>query len=472
MEDLDLLLVRPPTGGRVPPSLVPPLGLLYVAAAARRAGYRVGLLDAPAEGLDVQRTLRHCRRAGAAVIGLGGFTPTFEDTARICRGLAGSAERLVIGGVHATCHGPEVLDALPMVSAVITGEAETTIGAALAWFDEGARGAPPAGIRVRGRPQRVRPREHLLDRLAPPARDLVDPSRYHHPLATRPGLATLMTGRGCPHACVFCDKSVSGARPRHHGADRVVEELTEIAGDPRVGYAILFDDDFAADRARVEAICEGIGRAGLALHWKCEARADAVDAPLLRRMVAAGCRLLAMGVESRHARSLDLLGKGLRPAQLREAFAAAREVGLDTLAYALVGIPGETVDDVLATADFCREIGARWAQFSTLSPYAGTKLHAMALRNEWLVHSPVRNPVDAEESRPTLLAPPWTEGSLREALWRAHARFYLRPGFALTLARDAVGGAPLGPLWRAGSAVTRWMATEGGRVLISRRRAV
>jgi radical SAM superfamily enzyme YgiQ (UPF0313 family) len=267
---------------------------------------------------------------------------------------------------------------------------------------------------------------------------------------------------------VFCDKTVTGVRARLHSPGRVLAELTEVARDRRVGYAVLFDDDFAADRDRVSAICEGISTAALDLSWKSEARADELDGHLLEQMARAGCRLVAMGVESCHARSLDALGKGLEPGQIRAAFEAARRAGVDTLAYVLVGIPGETVADVLATADFCRDVGARWVQFSTLSPYPGTALHTDARRRGWLADRGPRNPVDAERHRPTLLAPPWTEHSLREALWRAHARFYLRPGFAFSLARGAVAGAPLRPLWEAGSAVSRWLAAEGLRLMVRR----
>ncbi len=472
MAGVDLLLVRPPARSRRLPSILPPLGLQYVAAGARAAGFRVELVDAQAEGLDPHALRDRCRAARAEVIGLGGFSPVFEQTIAAARALAGASDRLVIGGAHATRHGAEVLDELPEVDAVVVGEAEQTVGEMLSWFVGGARGAPPAGLQVRDRPLRRRPREHRLDRLPPPARDLVDPRRYRYPLATRQGIATLMTGRGCPRECLFCDKTVAGARPRLHGADRVVEELRQLHRDPRVGYAILFDDDFAADRERVESICEGLLSADVRLPWKCEARVDEVDRPLLRLMGRAGCRLVGMGVESRHPRSLEWLRKGVTVDQIRGAFGAARDAGIDTLAYALVGIPGESEQDAVDTAEFCGEIGARWAQFSTLSPLPGTPLHREATQRGWLAHSTVLNPADAERRRATLLAPPWTEESLRRALWRAHTRFYLRPRFAAGLARDGLGGLLVGSRWQAGRGVAGWLAREGLRIALSRRRAV
>ena len=465
MADPDLLLVRPPARRGLPgASLVPPLGLLYVGAAARAAGYRTALIDAPAEGLGWGELARRCRAEAAAVLGLGSFSPTFDEARSAAHRLRGPATRLVIGGVHATRHGDAVLGGIDAVDAVVEGEAEATIGPLLDWFAGDGRGRPPAGVRVRGQPYRQREREQKLDRLPIPARDLVDPTRYRYPLATRPGLATLMTGRGCAGSCVFCDKTVTGARPRLHSAPRVVDELTAVAADPRVGYAVLFDDDFLADRGRVETICQGILDARLDLHWKCEARADAVDEPTLRLMRRAGCRMLAMGVESSRDDSLNWLGKGVSVRRIRTAFEAARRAGIDTVAYVLVGIPGETPEDVLSTAAMCRELGARWIQFSTLSPYPGTPLYAQAIRNGWLADSRVRNPADAERLRPTLLAPPWTEDRLRSALWRAHTAAYLRPRVAVDLARAIAGGAPIAPLARASGSLAGWMVSEGWRI--------
>ncbi len=454
MADVDLLLVRPP-GGR-PLSVVPPLGLLYVAAAAREAGARVAFLDALAEQLDWDETLRRCRAMSPAVIGLGGCGPLVEDVTAASRRLAPHADRLLLGGPLARTWGRQLLRDESQVSALVVGEGEATIGPALAWLARGDRGAPPRGLLVRGHPLRERERVPDLDRLPPPARDLAPGHLYHYLLATASPVTTLITSRGCPHRCVFCDQDVSGAVPRLHSAARVVAELDESIRRHGARYAILFDDHFTADRERVLAICAGIRAAGLDVAWKCETRVDAVDAELLRAMRAAGCRAVAMGVESARPRSLEWLGKGTSPQQARAAFAACRAAGIDPLAYALVGIPREDPADALATARFCREIGARWVQFSTLSPFRGTPLYDQAVQNGWLAHSAVRNPADAERLRPTLLAPPWDEATLRRTLRRCYAAFYGRPGL---VAREAVASLRPGvrrTRARAALALGRW----------------
>jgi len=460
MPSTDLLLVRPPAAPGPALGRLPPLGLLYVAAAARDAGHRVALIDAQAEDLGWRALVARCRALRPSVIGFTGFSPTFPEIERACRALRPWTETIVVGGPHVSGHADEVLQRNPDIAALVIGEAEGSIAPLLEWLQGGSRGAPPRGVATRDHPTRRRARVQDLDRLPRPARDLLDPARYRYGPATRPGLATLMSSRGCPHRCTFCDKAVTGARRRLHRPARVLDELQEIA-DRGAGYAVFFDDDFTAERDRALAIAEGILQRGIDLHFKCEARPDGVDRGLLRSLRRAGCRTVALGVESRWRRSLEVLGKDLDPALVPEAFRLCREEGLDTVAYVLVGIPGEDPGDALATAAFCRDIGATWVQFSTLSPYAGTALHRDAVRRGWLAYTDVLNPADAERRRPTLLAPPWTEARLRRTLWRCHATFYGHPRSLVRAIRATRYGGSVRGRAAAAAAMGSWMVREG-----------
>ena len=438
---VNLLLVRPPARWRRPPSLIPPLGLMYVAGAARAAGYGVDILDAQARGIDWADLADACRQHRPDVIGLTSFSPLADETRRACQLLRPVTGAIVVGGPHVSAGGGDIPGDLP-VDAITVGEAENSIGPLLAWLAAGAQGAPPAGVAVPGRPFKPRHREKNLDRLPFPARDLLDHRRYRYPLATRAGVTAMLTGRGCPNRCVFCDKAVTGSLPRLHSPGRVVAEMEEIIQRGQ-RFAVIFDDEFTADGDRVAHLCESILSAGLDLHWKCEARADSVDLPLLQLMRRAGCRMVAFGVESSSAESLKFLRKGLDPHRSWQALRDCRQAGLDTLAYLLVGIPGETPRDVRRTVRLCKRAGASWIQLSTLSPYPGTDLHRLAVDNGWLQDTSIRNAADAEINRPTLVAPPWNQAGLQRALVQGHASFYLRPRW---LARTAIASCRPGRL--------------------------
>ena len=96
----------------------------------------------------------------------------------------------------------------------------------------------------------------------------------------------------------------------------------------------------------MEAICEEILRRGLRMDWKYEGRVDGVDFALLSLMKKAGCRVVAYGVESGNPESLALLRKDVSIEKSREAFASTKKAGLRSLAYMILGVPGESPDDV------------------------------------------------------------------------------------------------------------------------------
>ncbi|MCO4771869.1 MAG: radical SAM protein [Deltaproteobacteria bacterium] len=455
---VDIALVRAPGAARGALSAmpVPPLGLLYVAGALLRAGRTVAVVDAEAEGLNDAAFVERVRALRPAVVGLSGMTPMRADigkTITLCRPLA---RRLVLGGVHATRFHDSVLDEFPDLDAAVVGEGEEVAVALLEWWDQGGGGAPPAGVVVRDAPFVEAAVPADLGAMAWPARHLVPHERYAYPFQTARGFTTLISSRGCPFRCTFCDKTVSGSAWRARPPEDVVNELQEIKERYGLGYVCIFDDNFTLRRKRVVAICEEILRRGLRIDWKCEARVDGIDEELAVLMARAGCKTVAFGVESGNQDSLDFLKKDQQLPRMHRAIAACRAAGIETVAYVLVGIPGETPATSLNTLNFAKNADLDFIQFSTLSPFPGTELYEQAMREGWFRETAVFNPADGEELRATLVPPGWTEDELGATLRRMYGGFYLRPRY---LARQAVRAGRQGTLLhraRLGLRVARW----------------
>ena len=236
----------------------------------------------------------------------------------------------------------------------------------------------------------------------------------------------------------------------------MVGELEALSLDFGIGSVCIFDDNFTLRRQRVVDICEEIIHRGIDIHWKCEARVDGITADLAKLMAAAGCQTIAFGVESGNQDSLDFLRKDQKVEQARSAIELCRDAGIETVAYVLVGIPGETPESTLNTLSLARETGLDFIQFSTLSPFAGTDLYDTAVREGWLRSTKVRNPVDAEEFRATLVAPGWTEEQLASTLRQMYAGFYLRPGYLAKQAWRARRSGSLRPRAKLGFEVAKW----------------
>jgi radical SAM superfamily enzyme YgiQ (UPF0313 family) len=447
-----VILARPPrreTGDAGLP--VPPLGLAYVAAALREAGHTVDILDAYALGWSWARFADVLAQRRPDVLGLTAMTPVADVAARAARLARPHARHILLGGPHPTAVGHDVLDEMPELDHAVSGEGEAVAVALLDWIAGGQAGPPPPGVITRGHPLVAATPEPDLSRIARPARDLLPMGAYRYLFATRPGFGTMITSRGCPFRCSFCDKSVSGSRWRAREPADVVDEMEDMVRNHGVRFINFYDDNFTLRRSRVVGICEEILRRGLDVEWKCEGRVDGVDPELLRLMRRAGCRTVAYGVESGNAETLALLRKDVTVEQAPAAFAATRAAGIRSLAYVILGAPGEDARAVRRTIDFCHEIGADYVQFSTLTAFPGTPLFTEHGRG-----ADVRNPVDGDLHRETLTdLPPHELQALLRSAWTG---FYLRPRPMARLLRDAVASGSIGEAVRLGAALGRWAA--------------
>jgi anaerobic magnesium-protoporphyrin IX monomethyl ester cyclase len=429
---------------------VPPLGLAYIAGTLRADGREVELVDAVAEGWSWERFEAEVAARRPDVLGLSAMTPVADIAYRAARLGRRHAGRIVLGGPHATAVREQAFADCPELDHLVIGEGEETILEYLAWTEGEGTEAPPAGVMARGQPFVERTLTWGVEDIPWPARELLPNASYRYLMATRPGFATMITSRGCPFRCSFCDKSVSGDRWRARSAVDVVDEIEALVASG-VGFINFYDDNFTLHRKRVREICQELIRRRVDVEWKCEGRVDGVDAELLLLMREAGCRVVAYGVESGNAETLALLRKDVKVEQASAAFAATRAAGLRSLAYIILGAPGEGEDEVRNTLRFVDDIGADYVQFSSLVALPGTPLFAS---HGSTAGGDVRNPVDGDADRRTVTdLPPEQLNRLMKTAWRG---FYLRPRPMARLARDAWASGSWREAGRLGAAMARW----------------
>jgi anaerobic magnesium-protoporphyrin IX monomethyl ester cyclase len=406
-----VLLVHPARGDSIDRLIrLPPLGLACVAGALRAAGHEPRILDAAVAPSWRARLDAELLGWRPHVVGLTASSAAFDAALEVATLVRQALPRapVILGGVHATLFPGEVLRE-PALDYAVHGEGELTVvelAGALA-RGESPRGVAGIALRDAGGPRVNPPRAPVadLDSLPRPAYDLLPMSEYATPFSAAGRVTSLVTSRGCPYRCSFCDAwVVMGRKYRAHSAERVVEEIAWLARDFGVRELLFKDSEFTLDRARGERFCE-LMREGPRVSWTCSARVDAVDEPLLRRMAAAGCRVVQLGVESADPDVLRALRKGIRLDRVRSAFAAARAAGIQTVANLMVGTPGETWDSIEATRRLVAEIRPDHLNVQVFVPYPGTELHRTLGG---------RSPVSPDEGR-----------RRRRRLLRS---FYLRPG--------------------------------------------
>lgn len=430
MTGVKILLIQTPSREPSQENLVvPPLGLAYLAAVARQAGHTVAILDAFAEGLTWDAFEARVRSAQADLIGITGMTPVADSVQRAIRLCRPLARWLVLGGPHATSQPGTVMKDNPELDFAVIGEGEITFRELLQALEQGTSPDGLAGLITRTGAGPTRPLMEKLDDLPFPARDLLPNDRYRYPLSAGRRITTMISSRGCPYSCIFCDKNVFGSRWRARSAEQVLSEIDTVVKDYGVQTLIFYDDLFTLKPDRLRAICEGLIARKYNLTWKAEGRVDLADAELLRLMRRAGCDTLAYGVESANPKGLEYLGKRTTPDQIRKAFQATRAAGIKTVGYFILGIPVETYEDALRTIRFATEIKTDYAQFSILSPMPGTRLYKEAVERGWYREIAAQNVNDKDRLRPVVISENWDEGRLIAIVRQAHRMFYLRPGY-------------------------------------------
>jgi len=446
---MNILLINPPfdpeesvgesRSVRFVLNITPPLGLAYLGAVLERAGHRVKIVDYTAR-FPYPTLPEILREFKPDLIGLTATTPSFESARRLAgelRKLA-PAVPLVLGGAHITCT-PEAVRTEGLFAAGILGEGEETMvglsdrlgDGRFSGLDEVKGIVFPEGNSVRKTPERSFISD--LDSLPSPGYHLLPPLRHYHPTPAsyrKLPVGILMTSRGCPFKCTFCDRSIFGNTTRFHSPDRVLDEVEWMLGNLGAREIRFFDDTFTLRQDRVREICAGIRKRKLKFPWTCLTAVKAVTPELLKEMKAAGCWQVLYGLESGDDRMLKLLGKGNAVEDNRKAVRWAKEAGLEVRGDFIVGTPGETMESLERTLKFTLETGLDYAHFNKFTPFPGTELYRRLAAEGYsfdfshgcsiLDHGAllfVPESLDREE--------------YREWLDRAFKRFYLRPSHIL-----------------------------------------
>lgn len=369
----------------------PPLGLCYLAGKLLQEGITVHIIDVDAEGLSSEGVIEKTVSLKPGIIGISSMSFTFLYALALAKSLKCKLDvPVVIGGNHVSLYPAEVLSHGCFDIGVV-GEGEQTFFEVVrainidTLHNLGERLHNIRGLVFRGGDNRViqtQPREFIanLDELPYPAVELLNIKRYCGCNLKNPYM-TMMTSRGCPFKCYFCSKAPWGDTHRYHSAERVVSEVERLINEFGIRSIDFFDDTFTIDRGRVLKIAKLIKQRGLHFDFGVMTRADLVDKEIVASLKDAGCKIMAIGVESGSQKILGKLNKNLGLDKIRDAFRWANKKGIRTVGFFMIGNPAETMDEINETLRFIRQINADWFKANILIPYPGSRLYRSMLEN-------------------------------------------------------------------------------------------
>ncbi|HEY6837990.1 MAG TPA: radical SAM protein [Geobacteraceae bacterium] len=414
-------------------SSAPALGILCLAAVARRAGYPCSVIDAAALDLDLAAFLAKVEEIRPQLLGFSATTLSIVHAARAAERVKERfpAVTVVVGGPHVSAVPVETLERFPIFDVAVVGEGEETLLDLLGVHEKGGDiGAVPGivyrdGLQVRATARR--PFISDLDTLPFPAWDLLPgfPHRYAPPVfkTRRLPAASLVTSRGCPNRCIFCDRSVFGTSCHAFSAEYVVAMIEELYRDFGVREFAFEDDTFVTFRRRLTEICELLIARRLDISWSCLGRVNHVTPELLALMKRAGCWQVSFGIESGSEAILRAIRKNVTCDEIRRALQASRAAGLLNKGFFIVGHPGETRETLRETIDFALALPLDDISVAMLTPFPGTEIFDRAAEFGTL---------DPDWGRMSLLNTVFIpRGLSADDLTRAQKelirRFYLRP---------------------------------------------
>ncbi|MFH1611664.1 MAG: radical SAM protein [bacterium] len=439
---MKVLLLNPPRANEITadnPTFIddergfnPPLGLLYLAAYLKEhTSHQVFGLDAQVEELQYNEYFKNkIKNVAPDVVGITVMTFTLPDVIKTVKIVKSAAQELnknikvILGGPHAHLYPEETLN-LDGVDFVIKGEGEIPFANLLDALEDGSDLSDISGLVCNYNGRLINnPISDLienLDDLPIPDRELLPIEKYNSILSGGHIVTTMFTSRGCPFQCAFCDRPHLGKKFRARGAMSVVDEMEKCLS-LGIQEILIYDDTFTVDRQRVVDICNEINKRDLNFTWDIRARVDTVDEEIVRKLKSAGCQRIHFGVEAGTERILKVLNKGINLEQIECAFAIANKVGLETLAYFMVGAPTETKEDILATIKFAKKINPDYAHITILTPYPATKIYEQALNDNIIKKDYWRE--FAENPENGVVTQYWEKDLSREELFKFLEKFY------------------------------------------------
>jgi anaerobic magnesium-protoporphyrin IX monomethyl ester cyclase len=365
-------------------NLMPPLGILSIAAWLERHGIDVEIIDGYASRESHEVMVAKIIASGCRAVGFSCTTSSFPETNRIAALLKEKAPAIatVLGGAHACTIGAPLLDSYPALDYLVIGEGENTmLELARAGFRDvenipgvAYRGSDGTGV-CSGQRELIR----NLDSLPFPAYHLLPnfPRLYRLPLFSYPKApsTSIISSRGCPYACSYCDRSVFSRGFRFNSPEYILEHVAMLNREYGVRHVFFYDDLFTFDRKRVAEFCELKAKKGIKVSYNCIARLEHVDAELLALLKGSGCWQVNFGIESGDPEILKKHRKFYGLDEVGQKLMMVKQAGMRVKGLFMVGLPGEDEAAIRRTIDYALSLPLDEINVTKFTPFPGAPVY-------------------------------------------------------------------------------------------------
>ena len=359
----------------------PHLGLGYIASYLRKKGFTDILI------IEENEPLTAIRKFSPDVVGFFSYTPNYSKVLTIAMKVKKELGiPVILGGPHISSL-PHKLDNAFDIG--VLGEAEQTMAELMNLLRTGRLDKENLslvdGICYHSEGHVIVNKERgpikNLDEIPFPARDLLDMKYYlseeNDILSTQEKIrgTTIITSRGCPYRCIYCQSKKLFPVARYHSAEYVAREIKELYYKYNAGAIAIDDDLFIANKKRLIDIVELLEKAGILgkIKFYCSARANLVNPELVELLKRLNVVQVNIGFETGSDRMLRYLKNNSVTIEDHErAVKLLNESNILIYGNFMIGSPGETKEEMIATLDFFKNHDINIATLNITTPLPGT----------------------------------------------------------------------------------------------------
>ncbi len=366
-------------------SNLPSMGLLSLAAVLRKNGFPVMVIDATAENIDYAECMERIFSFGAEFVGLTSVTPSIYKAGKLAEKIKvrDNKIKVAVGGPHMTAVPEETMRRFPHFDVGVVGEGEETVVELVQALKSGTNleSVPGLVFPKNGGFHFNEPRKPIkeLDSLPFPTWDLLPgfPDKYR-PAAfkcMKLPATYMLTSRGCPHRCIFCDTSVFSRQYRSFSASYIIEMIEILYRDYGIREISFEDDTFIIFKKRLVELCETLIRKKMDLVWTCNGRVNSVKPDILKLMKRAGCWQIAYGIESGNQEILEFAKKQTKLEQVAQAVRWTNEAKIYSRGFFILGFPKETEETLQKSIDFAKSLPLDDVSVFQMMPFPGSEMY-------------------------------------------------------------------------------------------------
>jgi radical SAM superfamily enzyme YgiQ (UPF0313 family) len=384
------------------------VGPAFIASYVRERGHETSLMRVQCDQ-EIQDIIRGIEHESPHILGFSLTTQQWLRAVNVALEIRENIDiPIIAGGLHPTFAAPAVMET-GTFDYVCVGEGEKAVCDMLSCMGKGEdiRTACIPNIWMKGSgPPKLHP-PISIDSLPFMARDLLDEIE---------GVIHMSTMRGCPFSCTYCAGGAIGRLyetreyVRRRSVKHVVKELHEIREKGPMYYVIFLDDTFTIHKEWLKEFCIEYGRE-IGAGFSMNARADTVSQNMIAMLAQAGCKHIVYGVESGSRRVREnILNRPGDNRQYIDALKWTKEAGIMATANYMIGIPGETHEDIGETLALNDELAPDDFGCFVFYPYPGTPLFHVCREKGFLPNNYLDLPVKNGQSILTL--PDLTKGEI------------------------------------------------------------